>query len=206
MTIINTYPIGITGGIASGKSTTAKIFKESLNINVVCADTIGKEITKKPAVIKKIAEKFGNEIIINKRINRAMLRAIITESKESKKWLEDYLHPVINREIKKQVKESDTAMTIVDIPLLAPYNLRNYSFLKKIIVIKADLETRIKRLMERDNKNRQQAVAFINLQISDKEREKIADYVIDNTDLTSQELENKLFEAINDISSLTKAS
>lgn len=140
---------------------------------------------------------------MNKQINRAMLRAIITESKEAKKWLEDYLHPVINKEIKKQVKESDTVMTIVDIPLLGPYNFRHYDYLKKVIVIKADLETRIRRLMERDGKNRQQAVAFINLQISDKEREKIADFVIDNTELTNQELESKLITTINEITNLT---
>ncbi len=126
MSVIQTYPIGITGGIASGKSTATKILKEKMNLNVVCADTISREITKKPSVIKKIAEKFGNDIVMNKQINRAMLRAIITESKEAKKWLEDYLHPVINREIKKQVKESDTVMTIVDIPLLGPYNFRHY--------------------------------------------------------------------------------
>ncbi|NDT97192.1 dephospho-CoA kinase [Francisella tularensis subsp. holarctica] len=203
MNFINTYPIGITGGIASGKSTATRILKEKLNLNVVCADTISREITKKPSVIKKIAEKFGDEIVMNKQINRAMLRAIITEYKEAKKWLEDYLHPVINKEIKKQVKESDTVMTIVDIPLLGPYNFRHYDYLKKVIVIKADLETRIRRLMERDGKNRQQAVAFINLQISDKEREKIADFVIDNTELTDQELESKLITTINEITNLT---
>ncbi|GMN89298.1 dephospho-CoA kinase [Francisella sciaenopsi] len=203
MSVIQTYPIGITGGIASGKSTATKILKEKMNLNVVCADTISREITKKPSVIKKIAEKFGNDVVMNKQINRAMLRAIITESKESKKWLEDYLHPVINREIKKQVKESDTVMTIVDIPLLGPYNFRHYDYLKNVIVIKADLETRIRRLMERDGKNRQQAVAFINLQISDNEREKIADFIIDNTNLNDQELEDKLIATINNITNLT---
>ncbi|MDE5037729.1 dephospho-CoA kinase, partial [Francisella tularensis] len=81
---------------------------------------------------------------------------------------EDYLHPVNNKLIKKQVKESDTVMTIDDIPLLGPYNIRHYDYLKKVIVIKAELETRIRRLNERDGKNIQQAVAFINLQISDK--------------------------------------
>ncbi|QIV96526.1 dephospho-CoA kinase [Allofrancisella inopinata] len=202
MTTINTYPVGITGGIASGKSTATKILKQRLNLNVVCADTISREITKKPSVIKNIAEKFGNDIIINKQINRAMLRAIITESKEAKKWLEDYLHPVINREIKKQVNESPTILTIVDIPLLGPYNIRHYDYLKKVIVIKADLETRIRRLMERDGKDRQQAVAFINLQISDQEREKIADYVVDNTNLDDLGFENRLIEVINDITKL----
>lgn len=203
MSVIRTFPIGITGGIASGKSTATKILKEKMDLSVVCADTISREITKKPSVIKNITEKFGNDIVVNKQINRAMLRAIITESKEAKKWLEDYLHPVINREIKKQVRESETSMTIVDIPLLGPYNIRHYDYLKKVIVIKADLETRIRRLMERDGKDRQQAVAFINLQISDTEREKIADYIIDNTNLSDQELENKLIETINDITNLT---
>lgn len=57
--------------------------------------------------------------------------------------------------------------------------------------------------MERDGKNRQQAVAFINLQISDDEREKIADFIIDNTNLNDQELEDKLIATINNITNLT---
>ena len=203
MSIINTYPIGITGGIASGKSTATNILKEKLALTVVCADTISREVTKKSTVIKKIAEKFGNDIIVNKQINRAMLRGIITDSREAKKWLEDYLHPVINREIKKQVKESTTSMTIVDIPLLAPYNIRHYDYLKKVVVVKADTETRIQRLMARDGRNRQQATAFINLQISDVEREKMADYVIDNTNLSDKEYEDALIDVINDITNLT---
>jgi len=203
MTIINTFPIGITGGIASGKSTATNIIKEQLGLTVVCADTISREITKKPTVIKKIAEKFGAEIIVNKQINRAMLRGIITESREAKKWLEDYLHPVINREVRKQVKESATVMTMVDIPLLAPYNLRHYDYLKKVIVVKADTETRVQRLMARDGRNRQQATAFINLQISDAEREKMADYIIDNTNLSDEEYKDALINAINDITNLT---
>ena len=203
MSISNTYPIGITGGIASGKSTATNILKEKLGLTIVCADTISREISKKPAVIKKIAEKFGNEVIMNKQINRAMLRGIITESRESKKWLEDYLHPVINREVKKQVKESTTPMTMVDIPLLAPYNFQHYSYLKKVIVVKADTETRVQRLMARDGRNRQQATAFINLQISDTEREKMANYVIDNTNLSDEEYKDALINVINDITNLT---
>ncbi|MDE4974110.1 dephospho-CoA kinase, partial [Francisella tularensis] len=85
----------------------------------------------------------------------------------------------------------------VDIPLLGQYNLRHYYYIKKVIVIKADLETRIRRLMERDGKNIQQAVAFINLQISDKEREKISDFVIYNNEITDQELESKIITTIN---------
>ncbi|MFT4694221.1 MAG: dephospho-CoA kinase [Francisella sp.] len=203
MSIINTHSIGITGGIASGKSTATNILKEKLGLTVVCADTISREITKKPTVIKKIAEKFGSDVIVNKQINRAMLRGIITDSREAKKWLEDYLHPVINREVKKQVKESVTSMTMVDIPLLAPYNLQHYSYLKKVIVVKAETKTRIQRLMARDGRNRQQAAAFINLQISDIEREKMADYVIDNTNLSDQEYEDALIDVINDITNLT---
>ena len=203
MSISNTYPIGITGGIASGKSTATNILKKKLGLTVVCADTISREVIKKPSVIKKIAEKYGNEIIVNKQINRAMLRGIIIESRDEKKWLEDYLHPVINRELKRQVKKSTTSLTIVDIPLLAPYNFHHYSYLKKVIVVKADTETRIQRLMARDGRNRQQATAFINLQISDTEREKMADYVIDNTNLSDQEYEDALIDAINGITNLT---
>ena len=203
MSIINTYPIGITGGIASGKSTATSILKEHLDLTVVCADTISRQITKKSTVIKKIAEKFGDEIIVNKQINRAMLRGIIIDSREAKKWLEDYLHPVINREIKKQVKKSVTSMTVVDIPLLAPYNLHHYDYLEKVIVVKADTRTRIQRLMVRDGRNRQQSTAFINLQISDTERERLANYVIDNTNLSYEEYKKAIIETINDITNLT---
>jgi len=72
-----------------------------------------------------------------------------------------------------------------------------------VVVVKADTETRIQRLMARDGRNRQQATAFINLQISDVEREKMADYVIDNTNLSDQEYEDALIDVINDITNLT---
>ncbi|MDE4951178.1 dephospho-CoA kinase, partial [Francisella tularensis] len=80
----------------------------------------------------------------------------------------------------------DTVMIIVDITLLGQYNFRHYDYLKNLIFFKADLENRIRRLMERDGKNTQQSVAFINLQLSDKVRENIAVFVIDNTELTDQ--------------------
>jgi dephospho-CoA kinase len=197
MPIINTYPIGITGAIASGKSTAIDLLKADLDLSIVCADQISREITKKKTVIKKIGEYFGEDSIVNKQINRAVIRNKITESREAKKWLEDYLHPVINREIKKQVKESTTKVTLVEIPLLGPYNIKHYKYIKKVVVIEAEQEVRIKRLIERDGKSRQQSVAFINLQMSSQERNKIADYVIDNTDKSVEDLKLELIDIIN---------
>ena len=202
MSIQETYAIGLTGGIASGKSLAASILSNNLGITVVCADTISKETSKNKTIVKKIVDRFGEGIMLNKQINRAKLREIITQSKEDRRWLEDTLHPIIKKEIRKQVRESQTPFTIVDIPLLTTYNKKDYDFLQKVIVIKADLEKRITRLMERDNKSRQQAVAFINLQISDEQREKIADYTINNTNLRHDELEQKLQKIIKDIKSL----
>ncbi len=198
----NTFPIGLTGGIASGKSMAATILSEKLGITLVCADTISREASKNKTFIKKMTDRYGDGILLNKQLNRAKLREIITESKEDKKWLEETLHPIIRREIRKQVRESETEFTIVDIPLFTTYNKKEYDFLKKIIVMKADFETRVARLIERDKKNRQQAVAFINLQISDTEREKLADYTIDNSSLTEEELENELKTIINNIKGL----
>ena len=203
MSITNTYPIAITGAIASGKSTATELLNCELGFSVISADDISKNITKKPTVIKKIGEYFGSEAITNKQINRAVVRALITESKEDKKWLEDYLHPVINREIKKQINESTTDITLVEIPLLGPYNIKHYKYINDVIVISADIETRIKRLIERDNKNRQQAVAFINLQMSDAERNKIATHVIDNTNISVEDFKNKLINAIKTTRTLT---
>ena len=202
MSIQETYAIGLTGGIASGKSLAASILNNNLGITVVCADTISRETSKNKTIIKKITDKFGESIILNKQINRAKLREIITHSKEDRKWLEETLHPIIKKEIRKQVRESQTPFTIVDIPLLTTYNKSDYDFLQKVIVIKADVEKRITRLMERDNKTRQQAVAFINLQVSDEQREKLADYTINNTNLRQDELEEKLENIIKHIKSL----
>ncbi|MDE4949202.1 dephospho-CoA kinase, partial [Francisella tularensis subsp. holarctica] len=78
---------------------------------------------------------------------------------------------------KHTVKESDSVKTFVDIPLRGPYYFRHYVYLTYLLFIKADLETTIRRLMHRDFKKRKQSVAFINRQLSDKERVKTADLV-----------------------------
>ena len=198
-----TTVIGLTGGIASGKTAAATVFKDKLNLTVICADEISRGISKKRSVVRRIGKYFlelhNENVIINNQLNRAKIREIITHHRSAKIWLEEYLHPVIKRELKKQIALSETDYTVVDIPLLTPYNLKEYNYLTKIIVIKSDHDIRVERLMKRDKKTRQQAIAFIKLQISDIERDKIADYTIDNSNLTQEQLKEKLENILNHI-------
>lgn len=170
--------IGLTGGIASGKSTVSEILKE-YGFFVCDADKISKEITQNGKQGAKAIEKtFGKEFFTDGSLNRKKLAELVFLNEESRKTLENILHPIIIDEIKKQLN-SQKKPSFLDAPLLIESNL--YTLCDKVIVVFCEKELRIKRAMLRDNTNIQDVINRINAQISDDERNKYADYIINNS-------------------------
>ncbi len=170
--------IGLTGGIASGKSTVSEILKE-YGFFVCDADKISKEITQNGKQGAKAIEKtFGKEFFTDGSLNRKKLAELVFLNEESRKTLENILHPIIIDEIKKQLN-SQKKPCILDAPLLIESNL--YTLCDKVIVVFCEKELRIKRAMLRDNTNIQDVINRINAQISDEERNRYADYIINNS-------------------------
>ncbi|PFH91202.1 dephospho-CoA kinase [Bacillus sp. AFS088145] len=173
---------GLTGSIASGKSTVSNFLKE-LNVPIVDADVIAKEVVEmgQPAY-KKIVEAFGSEILLDSgEINRPFLGSIIFNSKEKRLQLNEIVHPEVRREMKEQadryIKQGEP-LVILDIPLL--YEGNSIELVEKVIVVTVSEENQLKRLMNRNGLSKEDALLRIASQIPVKEKAARADYVINN--------------------------
>jgi dephospho-CoA kinase len=173
---------GLTGSIASGKSTVSNFLKE-LNVPIVDADVIAKEVVEigQPAY-KKIVETFGSEILLDSgEINRPFLGSIIFNHKEKRLQLNEIVHPEVRREMKEQadryIKQGEP-LVILDIPLL--YEGNSIELVEKVIVVTVSEENQLKRLMNRNGLSKEDALLRIASQIPVKEKAARADYVINN--------------------------
>jgi dephospho-CoA kinase len=175
--------VGLTGGIASGKSTVCDIFRD-LGAHIVDFDLLARSVVEpqKPAW-KDIVAYFGEQVLRDdKSIDRKKLSDIVFRDIEKRKKLESFTHPRIHEEFLKHLREITSKHTrpiiIVDVPLLIEQNLQ-YLFHKNILVyIPSDLQ--IRRLMERDGIDKEQAERIINAQLPMDEKKGYVDYLIQN--------------------------
>ena len=170
--------IGLTGGIASGKSTVSKYLAEK-SFKVYDADRIAKDISEKKSVQEEIILTFGDKILDeNGNIDRKKLKEIVFENKEKLKQLNAIIHPKVI-DFYKELKEKNTDEIIIfDVPLL--YESGIEKFCDKILVVISDYEIQLNRIVERDKIDRELASKIIKSQLSNKERIKKADVVIEN--------------------------
>jgi dephospho-CoA kinase len=174
--------LGLTGSIASGKSTVSKMISE-FGIPIVDADVIAKQVVEAGEVAyQKIIETFGTEILLeNGEIDRPALGAIIFHDPGRRQELNQIVHPEVRKvmlEQSKKLLDEGHQIVILDIPLLFESKLT--SLVEKTIVVYVDEENQIKRLMERNNLSEEEAMARIKSQIPIREKVKLADYIIDN--------------------------
>lgn len=175
--------IGLTGSIATGKSTVSNMFKQ-LNIPVIDADQIARDVVEPEQVaLKEIVEAFGTNILHDDgSLNRKALGDIVFNDKEKLEILNGIVHPAIRNEMNRQ-KEMYLAQNIpcivLDIPLLFENKL-DY-LVDKILVVYIDEETQLKRLMDRDQSTREDAMSRIKSQISIEVKKEKAHEVINNS-------------------------
>ncbi|MGO2117468.1 MAG: dephospho-CoA kinase [Fusobacterium sp.] len=189
--------VGLTGGIASGKSTVSNILKE-LEIKIIDADIIAKKISEKKEIKKEIISKFGEDILNSKKeIERGKLREIVFKDKEKLKILNSIYHPRIKDEFKK-IKENHNKDDIIifDVPLLFETDIDKEC--DEIILVCIDEEIQIERLMKRDCIDSDLAKMIIKNQMSQKEKMKKTDIILYN-DGTLDELARKTKIIIEDI-------
>ncbi|WP_186578412.1 dephospho-CoA kinase [Aquibacillus kalidii] len=175
--------IGLTGSIASGKSTVAKMFS-GFNIPVVDADIIAREVvevgrTAYQQVVKEFGESILNE---DKTINRKHLGKIVFSDERSRKKLNSIVHPAVREEMIRQKQDyvdQGNKAVVLDIPLLFESKLTY--LVDKTVVIYVDEKIQLKRLMERDDSTIQDATSRIRSQIPVKQKAEWADAVIDNS-------------------------
>jgi dephospho-CoA kinase len=171
--------IGLTGGIASGKSTAAAAFA-SLGADIIDADIIAKALTEKSHPnLKKITNHFGDNYI-NYRgdLDRKALRELITHNEEANTWLKNLLHPQIYKTIMAQSAQSNAPYCILMIPLLSESH-HDYQ-LDRICVVDCPKSLQLERLQQREGISSQEAVSLTQLQTSRQRRLKLADDIILN--------------------------
>ena len=191
------FTVGLTGGVAAGKSTATNFFIEK-GITVVDADIISRNLQLRGEEgYEKIVKKFSEEILdSNGEIDRKKIREIAFSEPKNKKWLEDLMHPIIGNEVIKQFEKVESVWAIYSAPLWSRKNVFN-----RTLVIDAPEEIQLQRIIERDNCSKEVAEQVIAQQISSNERNCYATDLIIN-DSSLEEFRNKLefyFELYNSL-------
>ncbi|MEK4653059.1 dephospho-CoA kinase [Niallia sp. FSL W8-0954] len=177
-----TLIVGLTGGIASGKSTISSYY-QSLNIPIIDADIESRLAVEKgePAYLK-IAAHFGKGVLHSDgTLNRQKLGEIIFSNEEERRVLNSIVHPDVRRrmdEKQKKAVESGEKVVILDIPLLFENKLNHT--VDRTILVYVDQDTQITRLMKRNDLSYEQALKRINAQMPLQEKLALADEVINN--------------------------
>lgn len=174
------YCVGLTGTIASGKTTAASYFKR-MGIDVIDADAIARTlVTPHQPALLEIINHFGEQIITGAgTLDRRKLRDHIIQHPEDKTWLEACLHPRIRQEIEKQISMSKTPYVVIEIPLLM--HREDYPYLNRVLLIKSTHSQQITRITHRDRCTEKEALSFLELQKNHaKSHEIIADDVVEN--------------------------
>ena len=173
--------IGLTGTIGSGKTSSAKIFKENLGLPVIDADLVSFELLKKGGKgLKEIEKVFGKEYVLeNGEYNRKLMAKTVFENPYELERLNSVLHPLIKEEVDRQVEElKGSDYIIYDCPLL--FESGEYNRVDEILVITVNEEERAKRIKQRDGLGTSEIDSRINSQVSEDYKISKADTVIYN--------------------------
>ncbi|MCK0471354.1 dephospho-CoA kinase [Halalkalibacter sp. APA_J-10(15)] len=175
--------IGLTGGIASGKSTVSKMMQE-LGLPIIDADLIAREVVEPNSIgLSLIVEKFGEVVLAeNGTLNRAQLGQIIFANPTKRTQLNVLIHPLIRErmnERKEQLLAEGKSTIVYDIPLL--YESELFHLVDKVLLVYVDQDTQLKRLMKRNQLSEREALERIQSQMSLEQKKDRADAIIDNT-------------------------
>ena len=171
--------IGITGSIACGKSLVSNYLQEK-GYTIIDADKIGHMALENDEVKKQLVNKFGKSILKDNEVNRVTLGKLVFENNENLKELNNIIHPQIRKNISEQIQvHKNEKLVFVDVPLL--FEAKFDDLVEKIIVISLDEKIQLERLMNRNSLSKEEAVQRIKSQIPVREKEKLGDYVVDNS-------------------------
>ncbi len=171
--------VGLTGGIASGKSTVAEMFA-TLGVAVIDTDIIAREVVQpgEPA-LDEIRAEFGNQVILESgELDRTAMRHLVFADAPARKKLEAILHPRIRESTVQQAEAAGGEYQLIVVPLLAESPIRE--FIDRILVVDCSEDSQIQRLLARDTESEEQARRILAAQASREQRLTIADDIIRN--------------------------
>lgn len=191
--------IGITGSIATGKSTVSKMIKE-LGYTVVDADIVARVVVEPgEEAYQKIVEHFGEEILLaNGEIDRKKLGDLVFQNKEKRLLLNSIVHPAVRNKMNEEKElafRRGEKVVFLDIPLLYESNLTY--MVDKVLVVYVDQTTQLERLMNRNHLTKEEALARITSQLSIEQKRERADAVIDNRG-TIEQTKTQLLSVLKD--------
>lgn len=198
------YLVGLTGGIGSGKSTIASVFKR-LGVKVVDADQASRAVVEPESeTLKTIIDHFQNEtLLVDGQLNRSALRDIIFNNPEHKAWLEGLLHPLINGWISQQLEQPTTSpYVILESPLL--FETNQYQMINTTLLVDVAPELQIARASQRDRVNKSQIQAIIDTQMSRQQKVELADFIFDNS-LAIDSIEKRVIDFHNQFEALAQS-
>ncbi|ENI8056140.1 dephospho-CoA kinase [Vibrio vulnificus] len=172
--------IGLTGGIASGKTTVANLFQQHFAIDIVDADIVARQVVAPgSAGLTAIVDHFGVDILTHEgELDRGQLRQRIFAHSEEKQWLNALLHPMIRRKMIEDLAQVSSPYALLVVPLLVENQLQ--TLCDRVLVVDVEEKTQLQRTMDRDGVDEQQVRAILKAQVSRHERLALADDVIKN--------------------------
>jgi len=175
----STFVVGLTGGIASGKSLVSDLFAE-LDVPIVDADIIAHEVVARGSTgLAAVIATFGKQVLDKEgRLDRSIMRRLIFSDPEKKLVLEKILHPLIMEEAGNQLKNQSAAFTVFVIPLLAEKHLQDR--VDRVLLVDSSEKLQIERLTQRDKCSEEQARSALDNQASRTQRLAVADDIISN--------------------------
>lgn len=179
--------IGLTGGIGSGKTTIANHFK-SLGIPIYIADEEAKKLMQSDEIVKAIKETFGADLFENDILNRGKLAEAVFNDPDKLKQLNAIVHPAVKKHFKQWILEhNEFPAVIYEAAIL--FESGSYKDFDTIITVTAPIETRIQRVIARDNTSREQVLKRIEAQWTDEQRISKSDFVIENESIEKSLIE-----------------
>ena len=190
--------LGITGGIATGKTAVSNILQE-MGFDIIDMDIISREVIQLPEIIQVLTREFGADILTNGSIDRKKLRETVFNSREKVDKLDSIMHPAIikiSQEKIEKLKGMKKKLIVVVIPLLFEVHLEY--LVDKILLVAASREKQTERIIKRDNTNEIDAENIINSQMPLDEKRIKSDYTIENNG-SLPELREKVLEFLNNL-------
>ena len=176
---MNTFIVGLTGGIGSGKTTVSDLFNV-LGITIVDADVIAREVVALGSEgLTAIVKRFGDTILdAQGHLDRAKLRTIVFSQEREKQWLNGLLHPLIREQMVAQCRAATSPYVILSVPLLIENNLQ--TMVNRTLVVDVSRESQIQRTANRDGVGVEQIESILASQCDRERRLQAADDVISN--------------------------
>lgn len=192
--------MGLTGGIATGKSAAAAILRR-LGVPVIDADELARDVVRPgQEAWKEIVDIFGPSVLRGDRtLDRKKLRKIVFDDPAARKQLEAIVHPKVRALAEERIRDLEARgheIIVYEVPLLFEGQLQLW--LRPVILVACNLTTQKKRLKERDGLSDEEARQHLDAQMSLEEKRRLADYFIENND-TLEKLEQQVKTVLNKI-------